>query len=392
VPKQRTPTAAAASLGEREEPLVEHLAPPACLHRRRHAIQLSILEPQGAQALQVRQLPRQRRRRHERRRQRLLQRGFGGGGGTDAAPAQRREARRHGGPQRGRRRAGQAQRGQAERGQPADAASLSRCMKGSGAGQGPLSRRRRRARATRQHQTVCEHASNKSRGGAGEERPPGPSSCASGSAAARSPYRSGTAGHSRAAHESRVRPRSAVQASAFWGMPAAAWLSSRSSCREARWRSPCHSCTPARRRGRAASTSAGWESGGTHVLRLHHNASEQREEAWRRAGGSGGQPGCFPVTRSDGGPAAAPQQERWVRRASACARRGVNCASRTVASSRRRSCSGGARGRPQGASPNQQGVQSGGRDTQLVGTLLPLKQGSGTDSHKLAERRPLGMS
>lgn len=66
----------------------------------------------------------------------------------------------------------------------------------------------------------------------------------------------GAAGHSPASQATRVRLRRPRQASAFAGIPAPACRSSRRCCREARWRRPCHSCTPARRRGCAASTSA----------------------------------------------------------------------------------------------------------------------------------------
>lgn len=53
--------------------------------------------------------------------------------------------------------------------------------------------------------------------------------------------------------ERRVSPE---HASAFSGMPTPVWFSRRSSCRDGRWRRPCHSCMPARRRGCAAKTSA----------------------------------------------------------------------------------------------------------------------------------------
>lgn len=68
-------------------------------------------------------------------------------------------------------------------------------------------------------------------------------------------------GQSSAAAHSSVSPRRLLQASALLGMPPPPWFSTTNSFREARWRRPCHSVMPARRRGRAASRSAGGRGG-----------------------------------------------------------------------------------------------------------------------------------
>lgn len=94
----------------------------------------------------------------------------------------------------------------------------------------------------------------------------------------RSPSRCGAVGQSPASQAISVRPRSPRQARALAGMPAFACRSRRRLCKDARWRKPCHSCTPARRRGCAASTSArkGWK-GLEGVGRRRRNAPEGAE-------------------------------------------------------------------------------------------------------------------